>query len=283
MMLDAQLRLHPPAALINARRIAHKAVQFLSKAAQVNLAAAPDGSHANLGWDAAQKQFLSQPISGRDGEIFLTVSLSPLSLRLISAGQVKEECVLDLVSEKDAGDWLDSRLVSTGLKAASGIALPYDLSPDVAELEIFRSAEEAQTLTALAAWFDLSHVMLSTFAAGNGHLTPGPSLVRCWPHHFDIATYVELETGDLETAKGIGVGMSPGDENYNQPYFYINPWPQLDPEELPSAPAPGHWHRQGFVGAIATADEILTLSDIVKELPLFIDGTFAIGREKLKA
>jgi len=283
MTLGTQLRHQPPKTLHQARALAHKAVQFLSKTAEVNLPAKPDGSHANLGWDAAHKGFLTQPLPGRDGDIFIAVSLSPLTLKLVSGGHMKEAFPLDMTSVKDAGRWLDSHLTNAGLNAASGIDLPYELTHDVNDISIFRSAEEAYALTALSAWFDLAHATLSTFAADNAHLDPGPSAVRCWPHHFDIATYVGLEAGDSEAAQGIGVGMSPGDESYDQPYFYINPWPQLDAEELPAPPPPGHWHSEGFVGIIATANELLTLSDIPSELPKFIDAAFAIGREKLQA
>ena len=77
--------------------------------------------------------------------------------------------------------------------------------------------------------------------------------------------------------------MSPGDESYAQPYFYINPWPHLDASDLPDLPPPGHWHTQGFVGAIATAEETLSLDNIGLELPAFIKGAFIIGRKKLGA
>jgi len=75
--------------------------------------------------------------------------------------------------------------------------------------------------------------------------------------------------------------MSPGDESYGQPYFYVNPWPQLDPVKLPLAPSPGHWHRDGFVGAIATGDEIIKLGDIRGGLSQFVADAFEIGRSQL--
>ena len=105
--------------------------------------------------------------------------------------------------------------------------------------------------------------------------------MRCWPHHFDIGTYVQLQAGDSETAKGIGIGMSPGDESYDQPYFYINPWPHMDPSGLPKPPAPGHWHTEGFVGAIATGEEILTLEDVSRGLHNFVKRAFDIGRQQI--
>jgi hypothetical protein len=47
--------------------------------------------------------------------------------------------------------------------------------------------------------------------------------------------------------------------------------------------APGHWHTEGFVGAIATAEEVLSLDGIAARLPVFISGAFALGREILGA
>jgi hypothetical protein len=105
--------------------------------------------------------------------------------------------------------------------------------------------------------------------------------LRCWPHHFDIATYVSLEAGDPETARAMGVGMSPGDESYDQPYFYVNPWPHLDSSELPDPPAPGHWHTDGYVGLIATAEEVLSQSDDALDLSRFLENAFDIGRRRL--
>ena len=87
--------------------------------------------------------------------------------------------------------------------------------------------------------------------------------------------------GDFGTARAVEVGISPGDESYGEPYFYISPSPQLNIDNLPHLPTPGHWHTKGFVGAIATATEVLSMSNISNELPLFIDDAFTIGRKAL--
>jgi len=92
---------------------------------------------------------------------------------------------------------------------------------------------------------------------------------------------VGLEEGNFETARGVGVGLSPGDDAYNQPYFYINPWPHLDPSTLPDLPMPGHWHTSGFTGAIATGQEVLTLPDVEAGLSRFITEAFSAGRARL--
>ena len=47
--------------------------------------------------------------------------------------------------------------------------------------------------------------------------------------------------GDEAAGKRANYGLSPGDENHPDPYFYVGPW---------SAPAEGNlWNARGFNGA----------------------------------
>ena len=281
MAQEAELRRCAPKDLRKARAMGHKIVQFVTRAARANLKAEADDSHSNIGWSSSLKSFLSQPLRSDGSAIFIGASISPLSISLFRDAQIIAALPLENTTEGDAAAWLDTELQQLGLNPVSSVALPYELPKHVADTRIFFSGPESAALSTLSAWFELAHSLLSEFAAANAKLDPGPSPVRCWPHHFDIATYVSLEQGDFETAKGIGVGMSPGDETYDQPYFYINPFPHLDAADLPALPVPGHWHSEGFVGAIATADEILSLPKIGDALPQFISGAFSIGRKKL--
>lgn len=281
MSSDSELRSRAPAELRGARAIAHKAVQLATKAARANLTAAPDDSHSNLGWDPENKRFLSQPISNKNGTWYVGVSLSPLSVSVLHETVAVETLMLEGITYAQAIEWLDAQLHAAGLSPASQGVIPYEMPSDADKITSFQSGKEGAALQTLAAWFDLAHGVLGDFAAANSALKPGPSPVRCWPHHFDIATYVGLEGGDLESARGIGVGLSPGDESYEQPYVYINPWPHLPKDDLPPLPAPGHWHSEGFVGAIATGEEILTLDNVEVGLSDFVTGAFNIGRKKL--
>lgn len=282
-MLEKSLRTITPKNLAAARAVAHRAVQLVTRAARANLDPVPDDSHSNLGWDSGEGgTFLSQPMP-LDGVIWhATVSFDPFRLALMSDGSTKTSVALDGLAADDAAGWLDAQLADVGFKQAADVALPYDLPPEVARARVFDlSSGLGEAMATLSSWFGFADSVLRAFAAAHDSLTPGPSPVRCWPHHFDIATYVALESGDAETARGIGIGMSPGDESYDQPYFYVNPWPHLAADDLPALPAPGHWHTQGFVGAIATAEEILSLDAIADQFPIFITGAFALGREKL--
>lgn len=269
-----------PAELGAARALAHAAAQLLTKAARANLAALPDDSHSSLSWDGDAQRFASQPLPGANGEVYVGLSLVPFELCLIDSATGTSVYPLAGHRLAEAAAWLDDALESVALEPGANVSLPYDLPDDVAVISRIPDAHP-DGLKSLAAWFDLADRAFRKLAADHAGLNPGASPVRCWPHHFDIATYVSLEAGNAETAKGIGVGMSPGDESYGQPYFYVNPWPHLDPAKLPDAPTPGHWHTQGFVGAIATGDEILNALEKEEALPGFLESAFSIGHRLL--
>ena len=279
--MQNDIQRHPVKALDDARDMAHKAVQLVTKAARANLIAEDDDSHSNMGWEDDAGAFVSQPLPGNNGDLYVGLNISRLTLMIISGDEPGPSLDLAGVSEVDASEWLDRKLTLAGLRPALFSSLPYGLPASAAGIEVYSTGGLKDALTALSAWFSLADAKLSEFATSQADLSPGPSPVRCWPHHFDIATYVGLEESDAEIARGVGVGMSPGDESYGQPYFYINPWPHLDTADLPDLPPPGHWHTQGFVGAIATGEEVISLSDVETQLPIFITAAFAIGREKL--
>jgi len=65
--------------------------------------------------------------------------------------------------------------------------------------------------------------------------------LHLWPEHFDVA----IDLGEVT------YGVSPGDENHDEPYAYVAPW---------SAPAPGDfWNATAFTGAEAPAADAASL------------------------
>ncbi len=266
-----------PTKLSDSVSVAHAAVQILFKAAKANLEPKLDGSHANLAW--SDGMFFTNELPAGSKKYQIGLSLWPLCLIVLCEGSRLEQTNLAGKSVAVAESWLDSQLIELGLEPAGPIQLTYDLPVQVSALEQFDADESG--LAALAAWYTLAADSLNQLAFELGDTNPGPSPVRCWPHHFDIATYISLEAGDAETARGIGAGLSPGDGSYSEPYFYVNPWPHLDAGTLPEAPTPGHWHTSGFVGAIATGTEILTLENLDEGTMSFLQNSVSMGRAQL--
>jgi hypothetical protein len=265
--------------LVEARNLAHLAVQHVTRAARANLPSVPDDSHSNLSWVESRGTFVSQPLPGRHGPLRVGFSIVDFELLVLRDGAPERWCRLDGARDVDIAARLDEFLQKEGLERSASVVLPYDLPAEMASIDAYTLAGLEDEIEGLAIWYGLAAASISALASQCGDIRPGPSPLRCWPHHFDIAVYLSLEDGDAETARGIGIGMSPGDESYGEPYFYVNPWPYPDPALLPPAPVPGHWHVDGFVGAIATASELLTCEDLPRGLSAFIGSAVSVGRQ----
>lgn len=180
-------------------------------------------------------------------------------------------------SDAEVGGWLDGKLAGEGLKPASGVTLPYEMPPTF----FARAAEEAPHLAALALWFAAAADVLEELRRKYRRFKPGPSPVRCWPHHFDIAILVALEEGPAESARSIGIGVSPGDGYYAQPYLYVSPYPKPDTAGLPPLPPGGRWHTKDFFGAVATGIDLLALPDPRAGFLEIVDAAFEESLRRL--
>jgi len=67
--------------------------------------------------------------------------------------------------------------------------------------------------------------------------------IHLWPDGFDFS--VEWFTGKKD--EQIGIGISPGEENYKTPYLYVNPYPFVDKITEQVLPV-GIWHTTRWKG-----------------------------------
>lgn len=242
----SMLRKPEPTALAAARALAHRAAQWPARAALANLKPLPDESHASLAWDPEMAALLGQKLPG-GARVGLRIAVHEL---VFVKGKRTEAFRMGTRSEAEAGSWLDGTLAAAGLKPASGTKLPYDMPSAL----FARPAQEAANLATLSVWFAAGAELLEELREKYKRLKPGP--VRCWPHHFDIATLLQVDE-----KRSIGIGLSPGDEHYAQPYFYLSPYPKPDAGNLPALPPGGRWHANGFFGAVAPATDLLALPE----------------------
>lgn len=274
-----------PTSLTEARLQAHHAVQWLTRAARANLASWPDDSHTSLDWDAQRNALLSQPLTRSEaGPLRLGLGIAPLMLLLLQGEETLDALPLDGKREAEAGAWVDRHAAGSDLAAPSSATLPYAIpAHPVAAGGAYSSAVCAAEFSELARWFAAGHEILTELKPVFAPTGPSPSPARCWPHHFDMATTLRLAGGDLETAPSIGIGMSPGDDFYAQPYFYVSPWPGPVVEVLPAAPGLGHWHTKGFIGLVITGEALLVHSDRRAAAADFVAAAVTTSRRLLGA
>jgi len=210
-------------ALTEARLQAHWAVQLASAPGTTLLDNSGDYANTNLEWSHDRQALVGRPIDGRAAglrvaDLTLLVGDDTFSL----AGRTYEEGLA----------WLAERF-GAPLKR-SDHEMPAHAIADGAAFERVAGLAE----------------LAETFARAQDALAPLGLPVRCWPHHFDLAVFVDLGDG-----KSIGAGLSPGDGSYGDPYWYITPWPY--PEDRANLPglSVGGWHIEGWVGAVLPGAE----------------------------
>lgn len=240
-----------PGDLSQARLQLHWAAQLVSAVGTSLLPAQADDSHTNLGWDSK----LSLLVGRNAGAQSLQAGLvyEALELAVIDGGRERSSMRLAGHTLQQALAWLGQEIADD----ASALAVPVYEMPThpVGEGGVFSDAGPAARAE-LSAWFAGAFASIGDVVADE----PAASPVRCWPHHFDVASLITLgAAAGAEEARSIGVGFSPGDASYDQPYFYITPWPYPDTEDLPTLEAGAHWHTSGWTGAVLTAERLLAV------------------------
>jgi len=243
--------------LSEARLQAHYAVEWLGRAARAYVPPQPDDEHTNVGWDAALGGFVTHPF--RDGAR-LSLKMTDLTLALHGGEASVQSFSLDGRTDAQARRWLSERLGARGLDAhALDAPSPYEMPAHaVAQGAAYGPAGLGDALAELAAWFGNAALSLGAIHRQMLGRKLAASPLRCWPHHFDLATLITLPARNA--TGNVGAGFSPGDAYYDEPYFYVSVYPEPDPKTLPRLPTLGHWHLRDFVPAVAPASKIVGLA-----------------------
>ncbi len=239
----------PATDLVDARLQLHHAAQIVASAAVTFLEPTPDDSHPNLGWREDLGALCGRRLPKSHIQVALRVA--DLSLLLVGEdGRVRDEWALDGKTLEDGYAWLE-----TDLSPPIGITRAVYEIPNHATASGARfSLGSGAAFDEMARWFGNGHRALADFLAHS----PNASEVRCWPHHFDLGALIVIENRpDGGLAKSVGIGLSPGDESYAEPYAYVSPWPYPDEGSLPTLDNGGHWHVEGHTSAILLGSDII--------------------------
>ncbi len=224
----------------DARLFAHWAAQIPAAAGTTLAPARDDFRHTALTWDADERALVSLPVlDGRQAG--LCVRTGELFVRRGGARSATRGV---------EGSTLDAALEWLGRELGSELQRPdHDLPPYAVEGGAPFPAAPAD-LTAVDDWLAFAAPLLEDVAKD-----PRASGLVLWPHHFDLATLLSLEDEPGEEAPSVGVGLSLGDGAYEEPYFYVSPWPYPAPAAL-GALSRGRWNTDGFTAAVLTAQDL---------------------------
>jgi len=246
---------YAPAGLVDARLQLHWAAQLVAAVGTTLLPAADDDSHTNLEW-LAEPAMLAGRLTPEAPRC--RAALRPADLRVFlldGRDTAIAEHALNGMTISQGMVWLEQEIAALGRRP-----LPQPLRRpklDLPEHAVGRGAvfsvTDAAAFAEVGRWYANADRVLRGLVERTSNAAP----VRCWPHHFDIATLVTVAAGaDGTPTSTIGIGMSPGDASYAQPYWYVTPWPAPDATRFPALAGEGTWHRTGWLGAVLTGSQI---------------------------
>jgi hypothetical protein len=246
-------------ALVGARRQAHHAAQLATAVAISYLPKRSDDSHTNLEWLPSLDALASHAIP-TSTPFRIAVRLQPLSLLLLDVSNaVMASRQLHGQTIQAAYEWLREMLPQVHadperLTLSRHYTIPSHPVDDGGSFD----ASDGRAFSELARWYGNASIVLEALA----RRTPTASEVRCWPHHFDIATLLEVEPArGSNYAHTVGVGMEPGDNYYAEPYFYVNMYPAPSATRV-TAPLDGggSWHTYEWIGAVLPGSHLSTVN-----------------------
>jgi len=273
-----------PAGLAHARDTVHWAMQIVAAAGATLTKPQSDASHTNLEWLGSVRAFAG--VEGPD-RYRAALRLTHMRLWVLGAGErVVDELPLVGRTMGEGLEWLGGALARARRVPASALVLPKHELPDhpLAHGATFDVRALGPALEALAEWYANSDLLLRALARE----TPGASPVRVWPHHFDIATLIAVDPTekDSEKRRTIGVGTSPGDTSYAEPYLYVTPWPRPKERSLPPIEGGGVWHETGWFGAVllrSTLSAATSREEQTKRIIAFVRSATSACRGMLES
>ena len=270
-----------PAALVDARLQLHHAAQIAVSAAISYLAARSDDSHTALTWLPAPRALATESITV-ERDIRIGVRLEDLTLQVLGGDAPNvQPFSLQRRTITEAYSWLSEAVAVIGLDAARLNPRKHYTIPAHAVVDgaPFSSRIGNELLELARYWSNAAGLLDDTLRS-----TPSASPVRTWPHHFDIATLIELPDagiGGATVRRTIGIGQSPGDNSYSEPYWYVGPFPYPSTREFPPVAGGGHWHTEGWLGAVLPASGFVAATDQRPQVVSFIDSAVAACRTLL--
>lgn len=195
----------------------HDALQAAAGVGRTLLTPRDDDSHHSFMWSELYGALVQDCV---DGKFQSGLRLADLTLLLINGGVIEYPLRGRTVEdgfrffETHTGETLDR------VETKSGPLMP-----------------DGDDLAQLARMYGQAAAILERLRAQHPQATP----VRLWPHHFDIAMLIDK----------IGIGFLAGDDEIDEPYWYVYNTPMPDPL-LPLST--GEWHRGHWTGAVLQGD-----------------------------
>jgi len=241
----------------------HRAAQFISMLGKHYLPHEDDDSQTNMDWNDNFALVGKTIDSQRPFFMALNPRLFELQLVHVRLEEGIEKIPFAHRTKAQVRADFEELLRREGLDTAKfHMNLHYEIPDHPTDNDRPFQPKTPENLRAMTSFADLrgnAHRIVEAFAEKFEDYSP----TATWPHHFDVGSMLVLgknQEGGLP--KTIGIGMAPKDAQVSEPYFYVNPWQDMETfkKEAFDALSAGRW----IVGEEWTG-AVLPLSELLKE------------------
>lgn len=167
-------------------------------------------------------------------------------------------------------DGVASTVLSTLGQACDFLGIPYRDSwyegfrdPLVPSGPTVPLVVDEKVAAAIGDWFGFATLVLERLRRLPG--AEDVSRVQLWPEHFDVA----IEIGSADNGHRASYGASLGDSHHPEPYFYVAPGSEQDPDDL-------YWNAPSFKGASLSYGELLSVANPAAAALAFLERGHAM-------
>jgi hypothetical protein len=258
--------------LSDSRLQLHHAAQFGAGAGISFLEHQRDDRHTNLEWVPALPGLVSRVIPARKP---FRIGVRPADLTLLIVSE-KDQLIaryrLHGRTILEATRWIREQIAPLGVDATQyTLKRHYEIPVHPVAMGDSFDASERSQFEELSKWFANGASILGSLARS----IHDASEVRCWPRDFDMATLISVAP-----ERTIGVGLEPGDNYYDEPYFYVSMNPHPSAAQARSRPlwGRGTWHTRDWMGAVLIGSRLEGASKQEWQVREFIDSAVSACR-----
>ena len=243
-----------PEEIRNVRAQLHLSVQNVAAVGSEFLSESEGDENAVLSWVPGLRRMAGKWVQG-DISFRSSISLEEFKIYLVDEKVMTlAEFALQNSNTTQLMIWLEEQIGKFGLQAKNlTMNLPYQLPASVLEKGNPFDINSERNTRELSKYYHNTYLLLREFKDHHGVDTT----INIWPHHFDMALDILLkDTGDPETNTQIALGMSPGDDQFENPYFYVNCWPHANTEAFSKLSNHAIWISEEWTGAVMLSKHI---------------------------
>lgn len=234
----------------------HHAAQLVAAVGDSLLPKADDDSQSSLQWLPGINAMAGQLI---DGQFRAALRYLPFELLVLDdQNRIREGEALPGKKKKEMLTWLQRAVIRTGGEGNKIKPISHFKIPDHAVQHGNPFPEILPHIHNELIYYRSNADWVLNEVAG---LYKGATPVRTWPHHFDTGSIIPLTTDEEgNPSRTIGIGWAIPDEQFSEPYYYVNHWTNGAPPDygqLPALEGAGEWYLNAWKGAVLKDSSVI--------------------------